>query len=89
MSVVVLHFIPRPEGRGNKLQQLPHPKLMLQSSSCPIGLFVDNDFFSASGVFCVKKHGLGTYTVSLALFFVLLLFKTFLPPLEDILFLKP
>jgi hypothetical protein len=52
-------------------------------------VFLDNDFFFTPEIFCVKKHGLGTYTVSLALFFVLLLFKTFLPPLEDILFLKP
>jgi len=29
----VLHFIPRPKGRGNKLQQLPHLKLMLHSTS--------------------------------------------------------
>jgi hypothetical protein len=26
-------FSTRPKGRGNKLQQLPHPKLMLQSTS--------------------------------------------------------
>ncbi len=51
MSVGVLQFIPRPEDHGNKLQQLPHPNLILQFTSWDLLIIIKGKITQIGSVY--------------------------------------